>query len=178
MSGQLALLPGAMKRTASISANRLYRWSLTREWGDGGRACWVMLNPSTADAEKDDPTLCSIIKRSQAWGYGSLVVVNLIPFRTSSPDRCKEWLRCGPHQTVTDTNATIVMYEAQAADLVVAAWGNHEWATRGLKFGFGHELYCIGTNDDGSPRHPLARAPWRLGTPPQLWSPTCRAVKA
>ena len=74
-----------MERAADISSDGLYRWTLRRRWGDGDDVVWVMLNPSTADANKDDPTLRRIIQFSDGWGYGGLLVVNLLPFRSSNP---------------------------------------------------------------------------------------------
>ncbi len=160
-----------MERGASISENGLYRWTLTRNWGGAtARAvCWVMLNPSTADAEKDDPTLRSIIKRTEGWGYEALVVVNLNPFRSSSPTEAR---RHALPLTAQDTNACIVMREAQGAALVVAAWGNADWVSH-ADLNFGSPLYCIGTNANGTPKHPLARGKHSVPTwtEPTLWQP-------
>src|SRR4051812_19920431 len=74
-----------MRKGASISSCELYRWTLTRDWADGARVCWVMLNPSDADHEIDDPTIL------RSWGYSGFTVVNLYPFRSPSPPKCKEW---------------------------------------------------------------------------------------
>ena len=69
-----------MKRTASLSRCATLRWWLGRRWAVGRTVCWIMLNPSTADSETDDPTLRRIIRFSQSWGFGALAVVNLYPF--------------------------------------------------------------------------------------------------
>ena len=50
-----------------------------------------MLNPSTADHQKDDPTIQRIIKFTRSWNYGGLVVVNVFPYRSPSPKECKRW---------------------------------------------------------------------------------------
>jgi hypothetical protein len=50
-----------IKKSARISKCGKYRWTLARKWGDGKQACWLMLNPSTADHRKDDPTIRRVI---------------------------------------------------------------------------------------------------------------------
>lgn len=75
-----------MERAAEFSGCGRYRYSLRRRWADGGPpACWIMLNPSTADAEKDAPTIRRCIGFSKAWGHNALVVVNLFALRSTDP---------------------------------------------------------------------------------------------
>ena len=80
---------------ACLSADELFRYSLTRWWGDlppsqpekgcGRWAVFIMLNPSTADARQDDPTIRRCIAFADAWGYKGLCVLNLYAFRSSDP---------------------------------------------------------------------------------------------
>ena len=74
-----------MRRSAIISEDQRYRYSLTREWSDAPYCIFAMLNPSTADADKDDHTLRRVIRFAQAWGYGGVIVVNLFAVRSSDP---------------------------------------------------------------------------------------------
>lgn len=114
---QLALIP---RGNAVMSACERFRYRLSRQWGEGGTVCWVMLNPSTADAAQDDPTIRRCIGFSQAWGYGSLVVVNLFALRSTSPKALYASSdRVGPE------NDRHIADAATTADLVVCAWGNH-----------------------------------------------------
>lgn len=64
-----------MRRDAIISVCGKFRYVLEREWALHGKTLtWCMLNPSTADALDDDPTIRKCIGFSKRWGFGSLVV--------------------------------------------------------------------------------------------------------
>lgn len=70
-----------MRSHAVLSEDGVYRYRLTREWGENldacKRVCFVMLNPSTADASKDDPTIRKCIGFATRLGFDALEVVNL-----------------------------------------------------------------------------------------------------
>jgi len=75
-----------MIREADICPTGLYRWWLLRVWDDRlPLLIIVMLNPSTADAERDDPTVLALIHFAKLWGYGGLRIVNLFAWRASQP---------------------------------------------------------------------------------------------
>ena len=79
---------------ASVSADGCFRWWLTRRWQKGGRVLiFLGLNPSRADAKRDDPTLRRLIGFATDWGYDALVVVNLFARMSPSPSvlrRCQD----------------------------------------------------------------------------------------
>jgi hypothetical protein len=117
--------------------------------------CFVMLNPSTADAFQDDPTIRRCIGFARAWGYGGLHVVNLYSFRTPSP----AYLKKAPRPNGPDNDAHLHQ-AAAAATRVVAAWGNHGDRMRvadvlaQLRAATG-QVMCLGMTRTGAPRHPL-----------------------
>ncbi len=81
-----------MKYYAKIDETGKYRYLLGREWdADKGKMLFVMLNPSTADAEKDDNTISRCINWSKALSFGGIEVVNLFAYRTAYP---KEFKAC------------------------------------------------------------------------------------
>ena len=72
--------------TAAFSADRVHRYRLSRVWGDsGGGVCFVMLNPSTADAFQLDPTGRRCRGYAEAWGHRRLEVVNIFSLRSTDP---------------------------------------------------------------------------------------------
>lgn len=77
---------GAMVKDAVISDCGQYRYLLSRDWESGlQRLVFIGLNPSTADAEIDDPTIRRLIGFSKAWGYGGFDIVNLFALRSKDP---------------------------------------------------------------------------------------------
>lgn len=145
---------------ATMSPCGKYRYELTRFW-DGRKpaVAFVMLNPSTADAEIDDPTIRRCIGFAQAWGYGELRVYNLFALRATDPGELLT-----SDAPVGPDNAKFIE-KARACDRIVCAWGAttlpKPHAHRGLIVTDllmgedSRDLYCLGYTKDGSPRHPL-----------------------
>ncbi|MDR0990356.1 MAG: DUF1643 domain-containing protein [Propionibacteriaceae bacterium] len=139
---------------AVLSDDGLYRYRLTRQWDDQGRlGVFVMLNPSTADAERDDPTIRRCIGFCKSWGLGSLEVVNLYAYRATKPN---ELLRVS--DPVGPENDWYLIDALSRADVAIAAWGNHgkrERVTQVIALPGADRLECLGTTKAGTPRHPL-----------------------
>ena len=73
---------GGIERSADLSPCGNYRYSLRRLWDEKRPGVlWVMLNPSTADANADDPTVRRCMGYARSWGCGSIEVVNLCAWR-------------------------------------------------------------------------------------------------
>lgn len=81
--------------SASISGD--YRYRLGRAWAGGPTCTFIMLNPSTADADQDDPTIRRCVGFAKALGCGALEVVNLYAYRATNPrDLLRQDERVGP----------------------------------------------------------------------------------
>lgn len=146
-----------MIKGASLSEDGTYRYTLARTWGDGPIAVWVMLNPSTADAEVDDPTIRKCIKFSKREGMGGLSVVNLFGYRSPDPKRLSE-----VEDPIGPLNRDIVRIETSNAGLVIAGWGRGvEKVKKDIRsLALESDLLkipmkCLGTTKAGHPRHPL-----------------------
>lgn len=151
-----------MTGTALFDEAGTYRYRLTRTWGAGGRVLFVMLNPSTADADKPDPTITRCIGFAKAWGHGSIEVVNLFAFRSPHPtDLLTVNDPVGPEN---DSHIAAAVFDAS---LVVMAHGTHgnrrlreqirsrAWTVRQRIARHGRTAQCLGTTKDRMPRHPL-----------------------
>lgn len=85
MPDQLAIDVGS-GAGAHISPCGTYRYRLWRQWDTTKPLLgWVMLNPSTADAQTDDPTIRRCKGFARDWGYGGIVVLNLFALRSTAP---------------------------------------------------------------------------------------------
>ena len=75
---------------ATFSPCRRWRYLLWRRW-DASKpiANFLMLNPSTADELKLDPTCSRARDYAERWGYGALIVTNIFAFRNTNPDQMK-----------------------------------------------------------------------------------------
>lgn len=166
---------------ASISSDGQYRYRLWREWRgthdpknwrwlgakDGAghelgepKACvFVMLNPSTADETKDDPTIRKCVGFAKRWRYERLEVVNLFAHRATNP---KELLRLGhDDDPVGPWNQMHTEKIVANAGIIVCGWGvhgnhlNQDETTLGWIDGWGVPIVALGLTKDGYPKHPL-----------------------
>lgn len=152
---------------ALLSYDHKYRYMLRRRWDeDGQRALFVMLNPSTADGSKDDPTIRSCVRLCQDWGHGGFEVVNLFGWRATNP---KELTRIS--DPVGPKNDEIAKAAVNRCDIVIFAWGSNNMAfdqARDHRSLWGEitGAFCMGKTQNGSPKHPLYI---KTGTPLVLY---------
>lgn len=157
-------------KRALISPCGKYRYTLWRSWApiahNSRTMCFFMLNPSTADAEIDDQTIRKCIHYAKREGFQHLMVVNLYAFRSTDPSAL--WTM-GANDARGPDNITHVLDALMNCEQVVVAWGNPGgnklpvWLD-GLDF----PVWCLGTNKDGSPKHPCYLA---NDTPLVRWTP-------
>ena len=149
-----------MKKDAVISVFGQYRYSLSRIWDeDRSKVLFIMLNPSTADAEKDDATTTRCINYAKRWGYGGIMIGNIYPYRTKSPKILKKWLKRYdaleklPHAYYMNTSNVKRM--AEEADLVICAWGgNHKGIPKWVDE-IPNKHFLELCKDKITPKHPL-----------------------
>lgn len=150
--------------SAIISPCGLYRYRLERHGLSGaGAVAWIMVNPSTADAAQDDPTIRKVIGFSERMGAGWLIVGNKFAYRAT--DVRELATAADPRGPENDVHLVEIMREAPT---VIVAWGplsklpkdlRRRWLTIvRMASDIGRPLTCFGTAQDGHPRHPLMLA--------------------
>ena len=149
-------LVGSVLADATLSECGRYRYLLTRKWGGEGSGClvFVMLNPSTADASKDDQTIRKCIGFAKREGVGGILVVNVYAWRATDPKELNAVEDPeGPMNwaCLKEAAKLVERYGMKA----VAAWGRNDVGTNAdAIIGMFGDLWCLGTNGDGSPKHP------------------------
>lgn len=147
---------GLVTNGAEFSPCRTYRYALWRFWlyqSDANCVAFIGLNPSTADENVNDPTIRRCIDFAKRWGYGGLYMLNLFAFRATDP----AVMKAAADPIGPQNNEQLAYYQSRVG-LVIAAWGKHgshagrASAIKGILRG---PLHCLGTNNDGSPKHPL-----------------------
>lgn len=144
--------------SAVLSECGRYRYRLTREIApplgaqDTHVVTFVMLNPSTADATVDDPTIRRCLGFARDWGYHRLEVVNLYGLRATNPKALRRVA-----DPVGPENDHHIAAVAASADLVVGAWGVHatdDQRVREVMRIIGRPIHALGVTKAGAPRHP------------------------
>ena len=143
-----------LKKSAVISKCGKYRYRLDRIWGDEDKyIAFIGLNPSTADAEKDDNTIRKCVKFSKRLGAGGLVMVNLFAFRSKNPKLLSSTIGIvGPE------NDEYIKEVTSKAALRIAIWGNHGLLhCRNIQVleMLPRPVLCFGITKREQPIHPL-----------------------
>lgn len=145
-------------KSAEFSDDGRYRYRLTRTWGAGRRLVFLMLNPSTADAERDDPTVTRCLTRAFNLGYFGVEVVNLFAFRSPYPAVMRRAL--DPVGRPDNDRAISNVVQVAGGPVVLAYGDDGAYRDRAEEvlalpcFGSA-ELLHLGLTKAGYPRHPL-----------------------
>lgn len=142
-----------MEKSAILSADRKYRYVLTRIWDETKpTVVFIGLNPSTADEEADDKTIRKCIGYAKRWGYGKLIMANLFAFRSTDPSLLKR-----VEDPVGPDNDSYIQKCVSESNLVIACWGNHGKLLNLAKVLMDSlpNLVCLKRNKNGTPHHPL-----------------------
>lgn len=144
-----------MKKTALLSPDKRYRYNLTRIWDENKyQVCFVGLNPSTADAKIDDPTIRRCMAFARLWEYGGIIIVNLFAFRSTDPNVLhKIDDPVGPENDYHISMAS----RALTTVFTVCCWGGNPVALERIEKAARliRDPRGLGFTKNGQPRHPL-----------------------
>ena len=155
-----------MNTGAHFSRCRTWRYALWRQW-DTARPFVMLigLNPSTADANRNDPTIRRCIGFARDWGFGGVWVLNLFAFRATYPADLR-----AAGDPVGPRNDWWLRRVARQCDRIVACWGNDgafdNRSTR-VREMLGDRLEVLRLNGSGEPAHPLYLP---KGLEPEEWT--------
>ncbi len=150
-------------RGAVIDPTGQYRYSLIRSWAIGEWITWIMLNPSTADADVDDPTIRRCINFTKMWGFCGMQVVNLYAYRATDPIALKSVL-----DPIGPDHSNHFVKALKRGSLTIAAWGacSHASTVHVDQLLARYQVKCLGKTRNGSPKHPLYV---RANAPLEVW---------
>ncbi|BAQ50349.1 DUF1643 domain-containing protein [Methylobacterium aquaticum] len=146
---------------AVLSDCSRYRYRLERDLAGGGdrTVAFIMVNPSTADAEIDDPTIRKVKGFALRMGAGRVIVGNLFAYRATDIKA----LRDAPDPVGIENDGHLRRILADA-EVCVVAWGalsklppalRRRWAQfHDMATAAGASLKCLGVAKDGHPLHP------------------------
>lgn len=146
---------------AVFSKDLKYRFYLRRVFNrNRPHITFIMLNPSTADAFKNDPTVARCQERATRLDFGSFSVTNIFAYRSTQPNA----LTLPNIEPIGKDNDGWIQFAAREAQKVMVGWGNHGKFNHrgdnvlGMLDDEGIPMWCLGQNKGGSPIHPLYQA--------------------
>jgi hypothetical protein len=167
---------------AAFAPGRNWRYTLWRRWNITGgitvgipadvselnrMVAFIGLNPSTADENKNDPTVTRCINFAKAWGYDGMIMLNLFAWRDTDPKKMKRALL-----PVGSRNDGVIQYLVQRVGKTIACWGNHGGYRNRSCFvadlARSIPIDHLGLTKSGEPKHPLYIP---ASTKPTLWTP-------
>lgn len=155
--GNLFFTKKPEQKGAAFSECRQYRYALWRIWEESQPlVMFIGLNPSTANEDKDDPTIRRVISFAKSWGYGGVYMLNCFPFVSTDPN---QMLSCQPKSKEWNTNELWLWDVGKKCKEIVFAWGNFDVVKKMNRekdlINLFPEAKALSINKNGSPKHPL-----------------------
>lgn len=141
--------------------NSPFRFTLKRNFNIKKRTTmlpWLMLNPSKATGQKNDPTIMRVIHFSMAWGFGSAIVLNLYPFRAT--DQRELWRWVNKHLLVQYTTKERPMSKMADREHIQAheAMAENRRVIQSIDRLAGHKIRVVACGNEAFTSGPMAHA--------------------
>ena len=150
-----------MMNDTLFSPDRKYRYFLSRElrslpFNETKTVNFCMLNPSTADEVKNDPTVERCERRAIAMGFTRLIITNLFGWRATDASQIRK-----VSDPVGGGNDFAICNAVELSDLVICAWGNNgcflDRGERVIRLILSRQAtpHYLRLTKTGQPEHPL-----------------------
>lgn len=150
--------------SAVFSPCGAYRYRLERECGGSGPViAGIMVNPSIAGAEKNDPTITKWLGFARGLNASRIIIGNKFAHVATDVRELR-----GAADPIGADNDKHIEQILRDADMHIVAWGPLAKLPKPLRWRWrdvaaiadrvGCRLMCWGTAQDGQPRHPLMLA--------------------
>lgn len=166
-------MPETVISEAIYSDCREYRYILHRRWEPDApdrSLMFIMLNPSTATEEVDDPTVRKCRVYAMLWGYNHLIIGNVMAYRATVPALLRDVADPVGPDNLSHLRQAIETY----VPVVVCAWGclprrlvHVGRSVLILLRQLGVQPRVLRLNAGGEPGHPLYLG---LDTEPYIWT--------
>lgn len=153
------VVPDHVTSSAVFSECNQYRYELHRRWNHDEPVksiMFLMMNPSTATADIDDPTVRKCRTYAGLWGYNHLIIGNVMAYRATHPeDLLAVYDPQGPANL-----SSLRRLMTDGSPFLVCAWGRISkklaWAEDYvLKLIGDFDPHILRLNKSGRPWHPL-----------------------
>jgi hypothetical protein len=136
---------------AAFTDDGIHRIWLSRIWDDQKpKVMFIGLNPSTANAVSDDPTIRKIKKIANHNGFGGVYMMNLFTFISTDPEKLDK-----ENGNIFNADTWLSIISDRCTG-VVFAWGSFKVFGRDKEvISLFDEACALKINQNGSPKHPL-----------------------
>ena len=148
------IMPKYTANGAVFSPDRTYRYTLWRVWGEGPFMHFILLNPSTANENNNDPTVERCERRARRWGFGGMNLTNIFAYRSTSP-----WTLYKIKDPVGPENDKYILQAVKVSNRTICGWGGHgkhlDRHNKVKELVKASVVYALRINKSGIPSHPL-----------------------
>ena len=137
---------------AVFSDDNKHRFLLWRLWLNTNYVLFIGLNPSVANAKKDDLTIKKCKGFVNRWNYGGFYMVNLSSYISTNPNNIIDDIR--------DENISYIKEAIKECSIIVPMWGDNikDLNLNNIKNKVSpllknKKLKCLGLTKAGNPKH-------------------------
>jgi len=115
-------IPTNYENKCEFSPDQKYRYYLQRNFKKNAKnlLVFIMLNPSTANEQYNDPTVERCQNHALNKNYDGMIILNIFAYRTTNP---KQLLQT--KNPIGEKNNQTIINTIKKHQNIICAWGNH-----------------------------------------------------